>query len=80
MLVSGFDIRGTELRQDEIKSKDQEVKNGSSTDTEKERKTRCDRLKNSPPKNIHVKSLEHMSATLFGKRLFADVITLRILR
>lgn len=38
MLVSGFDVRGTELRQDEIKSKDQQVKNGSSADTGKREK------------------------------------------
>lgn len=38
MLVSGSDIRGTELRQDEIKSKDEQVKNGSSTDIGKREK------------------------------------------
>lgn len=38
LFVSGFDIRGMELRQDEIKSKDQQVKNGSSTDIEKREK------------------------------------------
>lgn len=73
MLGSGFDSKGTKLRQDEIKSKDQKVKNGSSTDIGKAME--CDRLKDSPPKNIHVKSLEHMNATLFGKKVFADVIT-----
>lgn len=35
-----------------------------------------DRLKNKPPKDIHVKSLELVNINLFGKRVFEEVFKL----
>ena len=40
----------------------------------------CGELKTGPLKAIHVKSLKLVRVTLFGERVFADVIKLRILR
>ena len=37
-------------------------------------------MQNDSPKDTHVKSLQSMNVTLFGKRLFEDVVKLRIFR